>query len=96
MTDRKTASTINDTELDQLYDDLDHYEEHVVGDLNEKNIELACRAARTEAALDRIRALADRWDNALAPDRAYARALRAALTEPAAGPAATQTTNEEH
>ncbi|MGJ5831389.1 hypothetical protein [Streptomyces ossamyceticus] len=40
--------------------------------------------------LDRVRALADRWENALAPDRAYARALRTALDGP--GPAATQAT----
>jgi hypothetical protein len=43
VTDRKTASTINDSELDALYDDLDRYEE-VVGELNEKNISLARQA----------------------------------------------------
>jgi hypothetical protein len=51
------------------------------------------RRARAEAALARVRALADRWDNALAPDRTYARALHAALDEPAPGPAATQATD---
>lgn len=39
------------------------------------------RAEQAEAALERVRALADRWDNALAPDQRYARALRAALDQ---------------
>lgn len=44
------------------------------------------RAERAEAALARVRSLADRWDNALGIDKTYARTLRAALDEP--GPAA--------
>lgn len=36
-----------------------------------------------EAAITRVRALADRWDAALAVDKPYARSLRAALDEPA-------------
>lgn len=51
------------------------------------------RADQAEAAIARVRALADRWDNALAPDRTYARALRAALDEPAPDPAATEATD---
>jgi len=35
--------------------------------------------ADAQAALDRVRKLADRWENALAPDRRYAEAIRAAL-----------------
>ncbi|MEV6014704.1 hypothetical protein [Streptomyces sp. NPDC051997] len=57
MTERRTADTINDDELDQLYADLDHYEEHVVGDLNEKNISLARRAAAAETTLREVLAL---------------------------------------
>ncbi|WP_327655721.1 hypothetical protein [Streptomyces sp. NBC_00483] len=37
---------------------------------------------RVEASLDRVRALAERWENALAPDLRYARAVRAALADP--------------
>jgi len=44
------------------------------------------RGDRAEAALARVRALADRWDNALAPDRAYARTLRNALDTPEPNP----------
>jgi hypothetical protein len=40
------------------------------------------RAKQVEAAIERVRTLADRWDNALAPDRRYARTLRDALDEP--------------
>lgn len=42
--------------LDRLRGDLEHYEETVVGDLNEKNIELARCAGRALAALARVRA----------------------------------------
>lgn len=38
--------------------------------------------AEATAAIARARALADRWDNALAPDKPYARDLRAALDQP--------------
>jgi hypothetical protein len=41
------------------------------------------RVETAEAAITRIRQLADRWENALAPDRRYAEALRAALDGPA-------------
>jgi uncharacterized Zn finger protein (UPF0148 family) len=162
MTDRKTASTINDLELDQLYDQLDALQAvargycptcgrgdaaptvedweqqkqradqvedllRIANDTSNKSeaeraqavqrAETAERDVRiyrkrlarltdgyaeqfrhlkhAEATLARVRALADRWDNALAPDRAYARAVRAALDQPAPEPAATQAT-EEH
>jgi hypothetical protein len=41
------------------------------------------RVETAEAAITRIRQLADRWGNALAPDRRYAEALHAALDGPA-------------
>jgi hypothetical protein len=40
------------------------------------------RAEKAEATLARVEALAERWENALAPDQQYARALRAALNPP--------------
>jgi hypothetical protein len=40
------------------------------------------RAEQAESAMERVRTLADRWDNALAPDQRYARTLRAALDQP--------------
>ncbi|GHH30112.1 hypothetical protein [Streptomyces rubradiris] len=69
MTDRRTASTITDTELDQLYDALNAlrevargYCEHCGrGDATpppEAYEEQRARAARAEAALTRVRALA--------------------------------------
>ncbi|MCX5601588.1 hypothetical protein OOK29_25900 [Streptomyces phaeochromogenes] len=44
--------------------------------------------AEARAAIERVRALADRWDNALAPDKPYAQDLRAArgTTEPLLSP----------
>jgi hypothetical protein len=62
------------------------------------HISMPSAAAEIAEALDRekwapapdplthVRDLADRWENALAPDRAYARALRAALEGPTAPP----------
>ncbi|MGW4670110.1 hypothetical protein [Streptomyces sp. NPDC004324] len=58
MTDRLTADTINDDELDQLYADLARYEE-VQGDMNENAIDLARRAARAEATVARVQRLLD-------------------------------------
>ncbi|MFE3031543.1 hypothetical protein ACFXKY_07830 [Streptomyces canus] len=57
MTDRIPLDHLTSDQLDQLYDDLDHYEEHVVGDLNEANTTLQRQAARAEAATERVRAL---------------------------------------
>jgi multidrug efflux pump subunit AcrA (membrane-fusion protein) len=52
------------------------------------------RAERAEAAIARVRALAERWETALPgqPHHGFAEVLRAALGEPAPGPATTQTT----
>lgn len=44
---------------------------------------LLAEVARLRAELTAVRALADRWDNALAVDKPYARALRVALNPPA-------------
>jgi hypothetical protein len=44
---------------------------------------LADAADTAEAAIRRVRSLATRWENALAPDRRYAEAIRAALDGPA-------------
>jgi hypothetical protein len=88
MTDRPTAATITDEQLAELYADLDHYEEHIVGDLNEKNIGLARRAARAEATLDRVRALRDDL-RGITGARYIADALDTILDEQP-GPAATE------
>lgn len=83
MTDRHTVDSINSDQLDQLYDDLARAET--------ENAELRDALAhcpereprlRAEAAVERARTLATRWENALAPDHAYARSLNAALDDP--------------
>ncbi|MFF8679525.1 hypothetical protein ACF07F_16600 [Streptomyces sp. NPDC015237] len=56
MSDRIALDDLTSDQLDQLYADLDRYEE-VVGELNETNTGLARRAARAEAAVARARAL---------------------------------------
>ncbi|MEU2339945.1 hypothetical protein ABZ608_41540 [Streptomyces sp. NPDC013172] len=87
MNDRLTASTINDAQLDALYDERDRlgyevqqwrstYGEHALRDTLR-------RLHRAEAAIERVRKLASRW----AVLRAYGSAatdLRRALdaTEP--------------
>jgi hypothetical protein len=72
MTDRHTADTINDNDLDQLYDDLartkaqlsdmtrdrDRQAWYVAENDRKRKIQRQ-RADRTEAALDRVRALRD-------------------------------------
>lgn len=50
MTGRKTASSITDPELTELYDDLDRYEE-LQGDMNERAIDLTRRAEQLEDLL---------------------------------------------
>lgn len=51
MTDRLTVDSINSDQLDELYDDLDRYEE-VQGDMNEQAVRLTRQAetAKAEAA----------------------------------------------
>ena len=83
MTDRRTVDTINDDQLGHLYDDLDRAETENA-ELRDALTHCPHREPRlrAETALERVRALADRWENALAPDRTYARSLRAALDDP--------------
>jgi len=90
-TPRHTVDTLTSDALDQLYDRLATEEAD-----NEKLRRWLLRCSHREA-IDRVRALADQWENALAPDRAYARALRAALDGPApasASPAVRQYPDE--
>ncbi|MDX3759310.1 hypothetical protein [Streptomyces sp. AK02-04a] len=65
MTDRLTADTINSDALDQLYSERDEARQHA-----------AAIAAQRDRLRQRMNNLADRWDNALAPDKPYARTLR--------------------
>lgn len=83
MTDRLSLDDMTSDQLDQLYDDLARAET--------ENAELRDALARcpereprlrAEAAVERARTLAARWENALAPDHAYARSLYAALDDP--------------
>lgn len=53
MSDRLSIDQITSDQLDELYDDLDRYEE-VQGEMNERAIDLTRRAARAEAVLARI------------------------------------------
>lgn len=55
MTDRKTASTITDAELDELYADLARYEE-VLGEMNENAVAAAKQLAATEQRADKAEA----------------------------------------
>jgi hypothetical protein len=65
MTRRHTIDTINSDQLDQLYDQLAEARQHA-----------AAIAAQRDRLRQRMNALADRWDNALAPDKLYAQTLR--------------------
>ncbi|WCN06032.1 hypothetical protein [Streptomyces sp. M92] len=69
MTDRLTADTITSDALDQLYRERDEARQHS-----------ATIAAQRDRLRQRMNALADRWDTALAPDKPYARALRAEIS----------------
>lgn len=69
MTDRHTVDTITSDALDQLYRERDEARQHA-----------ATIAAQRDRLRQRMHDLADRWDNALAPDKPYARALRAEIS----------------
>ncbi|MFF9271118.1 hypothetical protein [Streptomyces rochei] len=86
MTIRHTVDSITSDALDQLYADLDRYEE-VVGELNEANTGLARQAARAEAVIARVQRLLDSGPIGTCCDYL----LRAALDreQPAPAPAAT-------
>lgn len=97
MTDRKTLDQMNSDDLDELYNDLDRYEE-VQGEMNERAIDLTRHAARAEAAIARVRAVVHVADDEDVTDwqrgfRACSVVTLAALDEPAPGPAATQATD---
>lgn len=53
-----------------------------IGEMIAQTHELRDQLRRAEAAIERVRTLAARWENALAPDHAYARSLYAALDDP--------------
>jgi hypothetical protein len=81
MTDRIPLDNLTSDQLDALYARIATLEHVAAG--NKRHVQLIVPdLERAEAALTRVRDLADRWDNALAPDRAYARALRTALDQP--------------
>lgn len=83
MTERLTVDTLTSEQLDALQDERDRlgyevqqwkatYGEHALRDT-------LARLNRAERAVERVEALAYRWENALTPDLRYARSLRAAL-----------------
>jgi hypothetical protein len=85
---RPSALTITQQQLDALYADLDRYEE-VQGEMNERAIDLTRRAARAEAAIERVRVLCSPEQNT--DQLGYLRRSRdvlAALDEPPAAKAA--------
>jgi hypothetical protein len=93
MTDRHTVDTITSDALSALYEQLEAAQEtelaRQLATCDKAFASATVRAARAEqrakqaeSAIERVRTLADRWDNALAPDQRYARTLRAALDQP--------------
>lgn len=81
MTDRIPLDHLTSDQLDQLYADRDRLTAEL-DDYDERAEQQKQRADRAEAAVERARTLATRWENALAPDHAYARSLHAALDDP--------------
>jgi hypothetical protein len=69
MTDRKTLADLTSDDLDHLYDERDQARQHA-----------AAIAAQRDRLRTRMNTLADRWDNALAPDKPYAQTLRAEIS----------------
>lgn len=71
MTNRKTASTINDHDLDQLY-----------GERDEARQAAAAIAAQRDRLRQRMNTLADHWETALPgqPHHGFAQALRAEIS----------------
>ncbi|MFC7817590.1 hypothetical protein ACFUTR_23450 [Streptomyces sp. NPDC057367] len=69
MTIRHTVDSITSDALDQLYRERDEARQHA-----------ATIAAQRDRLRQRMHALADRWDTALAPDKPYARSLRAEIS----------------
>ncbi|MGK9463957.1 hypothetical protein ACSLFT_28585 [Streptomyces sp. G6] len=69
MTDRIPLDYLTSDALDALYRERDEARQHA-----------ATIAAQRDRLRQRMHALADRWDSALAPDKPYARALRAEIS----------------
>lgn len=97
MTDRHTADTITSDALDALYESLDAAQETELSrQLRTADAAFASatvRAAKAEAAVARVRAVAERWRYAGDRKGGPATELLAALDEP--GPAPTQATDAE-
>jgi len=97
VTHRKTASTITDAELDALYQRIDTLEHVAAG--NKRHVQLIVpELERAEAAIARVRALAECWRYTGDRKEGPLRELCAALAEPApaASPAATQATSHRY
>ncbi|MFE2353441.1 hypothetical protein [Streptomyces parvulus] len=77
MSDRIALDDLTSDQLDQLYADLDRYEE-VVGEVNEANTGLVRRAARAEDALSRTRRMAEQWRERAGENPATAQAWTSA------------------
>jgi hypothetical protein len=91
---RHTVDTLTSDALDQLYDERGRLE-IANRALNTATLEALERAEQAEAALARVRRLAERWRYTGDRKEGPLRELRTVLDEPAPGPAATQAT-EEH
>lgn len=92
MTDRPTASTINDAQLDELYARIATLEHVAAG--NKRHVQaIVPDLERAEAAIARVRALAEKWHAREQPHSLYAHDLRTALDGPA--PTDTDTTQPE-
>lgn len=108
MTDRHTVNTITSDALDALYEQLEAAEnseaQRQLATAQESFASATTRAARAEAAIERVRRLADGWVKAGPPPLGTLMSrwwdkrlieLLAALDEPAAGPAATEATDTQ-
>jgi chromosome segregation ATPase len=88
MSDRHTADTITDDALDQLYAQLDELHQEIaaagtaLADMARKRNEQMDRADRAEAALDRVRAAADRLADGTEAGFRAALTIREALADP--------------
>jgi hypothetical protein len=109
MSDRHTADTITDDALDALYEQLDAAEaseaQQQLATVREAFAAATTRAARAQAALDRVRALhPQEGDYCAVCTTDFGRlsapwpcpTIRAIGEEPAPAPAATQATDDEH
>ncbi|MGW5616240.1 hypothetical protein [Streptomyces sp. NPDC003877] len=104
---RPTASTITDQQLDDLYAEVermkllvaasetDGHAVRMAAQYADKAIDNGQRAERAEAAIARVRAVADRWKrNGTSDLKRYADIVISQLDEPVPGTAATQATDD--